>query len=124
MEADFGKALRYSMTFYEAQKSGSLAGDNFVDWRGQSATLDAPPGGWYLGSSMPLHCQLLSLSAVAELAASRGLRCQWHQHPPNIHIDWIPEHPYDKFSTLQMQHAFGSASWLLLLTHTPSKLLS
>lgn len=49
-DADYGDALKASMSFYAAQRSGSL-GSSTIPWRGDSGLHDVPTGGFYLGSS-------------------------------------------------------------------------
>ncbi|KAK3757825.1 hypothetical protein RRG08_049108 [Elysia crispata] len=44
---DYNEALRLSILFYAAQRSGSLPEDNPIPWRGDSAVSDCVPGGWY-----------------------------------------------------------------------------
>ena len=52
---DYATALRKSILFYEAQRSGSLPADNRISWRGDSALADGQDngldltGGWYDG---------------------------------------------------------------------------
>jgi len=43
----YDEVLAKSMLFYEAERSGPLPSDNRVPWRGDSATQDAIPGGYY-----------------------------------------------------------------------------
>ena len=44
-EFDYAEALQNSMFFYEAQRSGQLAPDNPVDWRGDSDLSDGSGNG-------------------------------------------------------------------------------
>ena len=44
-EFDYAQALQDSMFFYEAQRSGQLAPDNPVDWRGDSDLSDGSASG-------------------------------------------------------------------------------
>ena len=46
---DYNEALRLSILFYAAQRSGPLPEDNPIPWRGDSAVSDCVPGGWYDG---------------------------------------------------------------------------
>ena len=46
---DYGEVIGKSILFYEAQRSGPLPSDQRVNWRGDSATGDAVPGGYYDG---------------------------------------------------------------------------
>jgi len=49
-DAYYGDALEASMSFYAAQRSGTL-GVSIFPWRGDSGLNDVPTGGFYLGSS-------------------------------------------------------------------------
>lgn len=55
MKHDYGEALKLSMLFYYAQRSGRISGTfNPVPWRGDSAVNDGDSGhdlsgGWYDG---------------------------------------------------------------------------
>ncbi|GFO24173.1 endoglucanase [Plakobranchus ocellatus] len=44
---DYALALSKSILFYDAQRSGKLPANNPITWRGDSATNDCVPGGWY-----------------------------------------------------------------------------
>ncbi|KAK7481405.1 hypothetical protein BaRGS_00027361 [Batillaria attramentaria] len=44
---DYGDAIRLSILFYYAQRSGKLPADNPIPWRGDSALNDCVVGGWY-----------------------------------------------------------------------------
>ncbi|RUS91059.1 hypothetical protein EGW08_001187, partial [Elysia chlorotica] len=44
---DYSEALRLSILFYAAQRSGPLPEDNPIGWRGDSALTDCVTGGWY-----------------------------------------------------------------------------
>lgn len=46
---DYGDALRKSILFYDAQRSGRLPRDNPVRWRHDSGLQDCVVGGWYDG---------------------------------------------------------------------------
>nr|KAG5702490.1 hypothetical protein BaRGS_015122 [Batillaria attramentaria] len=46
---DYADALRKSILFYTAQRSGQLPADNQVHWRWDSALEDCVTGGWYDG---------------------------------------------------------------------------
>ncbi|XP_060533137.1 endoglucanase E-4-like [Cylas formicarius] len=56
IKPDYRLAIKYSLLFYEAQRSGKLPPDNRIKWRGDSATNDAGAngedlsGGYYDGS--------------------------------------------------------------------------
>jgi hypothetical protein len=49
-DTDYNGALEASMSFYAAQRSGSL-GSPHISWRGDSGLNDVPLGGFYLGTS-------------------------------------------------------------------------
>ncbi|XP_076456621.1 endoglucanase A-like [Babylonia areolata] len=44
---NYGDALKKSILFYDAQRSGTLPGNNPIHWRGNSAEGDCVNGGWY-----------------------------------------------------------------------------
>jgi len=44
---DYAAALRLSILFYYAQRSGKLPSDNPIPWRSDSALSDCVQGGWY-----------------------------------------------------------------------------
>jgi len=44
---DYAAVLENSLLFYEAQRSGPLPPEQRVEWRGDSALDDSPPGGYY-----------------------------------------------------------------------------
>ena len=46
---DYAAVLENSLLFYEAQRSGPLPPEQRVEWRGDSALDDSPPGGYYDG---------------------------------------------------------------------------
>lgn len=53
---DYGQALKFSLLFYEAQRSGKLPKNNRISWRGDSALYDRGSngedltGGYYDGN--------------------------------------------------------------------------
>ena len=49
-DVDYGAALKASMSFYSAQRSGAL-GISAISWRGDSGLDDVPLGGFYQGTS-------------------------------------------------------------------------
>lgn len=54
MKHDYGKAMRLSILFYDAQRSGKLPSNNQIQWRNDSAMKDNGDGhdltgGWYDG---------------------------------------------------------------------------
>ncbi|KAK7481398.1 hypothetical protein BaRGS_00027354 [Batillaria attramentaria] len=47
VQKDYKEALRLSLLFYYAQRSGKLPADNPIPWRNDSALTDCVVGGWY-----------------------------------------------------------------------------
>ena len=52
---NYNEVLMKSILFYEAQRSGPLPSNNRVDWRGDSATNDLIPGGYYDGEDVRMN---------------------------------------------------------------------
>jgi len=68
---DYGQALKQSILFYDAQRSGQLPPNNPIPWRGNSAMGDCVQGGWYdagdhvkFGLPMSSSAHLLAWSVV------------------------------------------------------------
>jgi hypothetical protein len=48
---NYSDALKKSILFFDAQRSGKLPANNPIHWRGDSALGDCVVGGWYDGRS-------------------------------------------------------------------------
>ena len=97
---DLSTALGYSMLFYEAQRSGPLAEDNRLDWKGDSpgcqggacAPNDAPyEGGWYDAGDFVKFVYPMTYSAARLGAALWRFRggLEAAQHDGQTHAFWI-----------------------------------
>lgn len=85
MKYNYKTALKLSILFFDAQRSGQLPADNPIPWRGDSALKDGSDvgldltGGWYDGEySFPYTVHILSQKADVVLCAIQANKLVTH----------------------------------------------
>ena len=69
MRYDYAEAMKLSILFYDAQRSGKLPANNPIPWRGDSAMGDNGDGhdltgGWYDGECFDVCLCVLTLYSI------------------------------------------------------------
>ena len=83
---DYAKALKYSLKYFEAQKSGDVTSDTDfnIAWRGNSALQDEAVGGFYTSKTR------YNLLSVIIIVSTYQIRRLWtheeHVHPVVVDV--------------------------------------
>ncbi|KAH3741117.1 endoglucanase E-4-like [Dreissena polymorpha] len=125
MKYDYAQALRLSILFYDAQRSGRLPPNNPIPWRGDSAVNDSDrghdlSGGWYDAgnhvkfnhpmafSSWVLNYGFLKFTDAYISAGQKQMMCDMVKWPLEYFLKcWIPDQ-----QTLYVQVEDGHADQL------------